>query len=197
VPIFKYLVFAVLLLITSCIADRGLSKRYFDYSAQDGCNPPNIGHRLGGDFEIFPDNSAQGMRGISGMQKSTCFKHWELDVNQALDAIVLLHDSVYRGTPVIKLRKSELPDNTLDITEFVEQFSQMSIIKPVIIDLKYMPKNNSWVKVKQVAESIKNQHQVAVWFITSKHQVSNMEGICSVMNGEFDIMLYGRGGKLC
>ena len=186
-----------ILLVAACTVNRPPPQRYFDYSGADGCNPPNIGHRLGGDIGNFPPNSIEGMRAIESRQDSKCFKNWEFDLNQAKDGVVLFHDNSFQGRAVIGLSVSELPMGTLDTKVFAVEFAKLNIVKPVIIDIKNILNPSCWVTAIELARSIRSGHQVDVWFTTSSQQAKRMTGICSVIAGEFDIMLYRQGGRLC
>ena len=94
---FTFFIFAILL-AAGCAGSS--DPRYFDYSGSDGCSPPNIGHRLGGDLDGLADNSLQGLRAIVDQQSSHCFKNWEFDLTESADGLVLLHDSTYENVPV-------------------------------------------------------------------------------------------------
>lgn len=110
--------------------------RYFDYSGKDGCTPPNIGHRLGGDLEQYKDNSIEGLHGIESQQNSSCFKNWEFDLTESGEGLVLLNFSQYSGSSVSRLTLDELPDGVVVVSQLLREFSRINVSKPIIIDLK-------------------------------------------------------------
>lgn len=189
---------AVLLtLLCSCQSLHSYDSRYFDYSGKDGCTPPNIGHRLGGDVGEFGDNTVEGLLGIAPLQRSNCFKNWEFDLNQALDSLVLFHDSAHNGKDISLLRRDELPEKTIDIDELSTAIQQIEMTKPVIIDLKTIRAANHWYRIRDLADQISKEQGVGVWFITSMENAKQMTGFCDIIRGRYQLLLYNQGGQFC
>ena len=192
------LMLAASIFMTACNSKENYpANRYFDYSGLDGCSPANIGHMLGGDLKGVANNSLNGMKYITSMQDLKCFKHWEFDVTPTSDDLVLRHDFLFNFQFVSTLTKAELPKDTVSLEVFVEAFKEISVIKPLMIDLKSVSRKSDFVKLKKAASDIRRAHNIDIWFITDQISALRMEGVCEVMAGEFDVMLYMKGGRLC
>lgn len=191
----KSLVALVCLLMIGCSESN--DPRYFDYSGNDGCSPPNIGHRLGGDLEKYSDNSIEGLRGIEGQQQSRCFKNWEFDLTESADGLVLLNSSNYNGLAVADLSVSDLPDGVVPPSQLISEFSRIVAIKPVVIDLKVIRSPQALRDAKRVAENLAASQDVEIWFIASEDNARQMPEVCAVLGADFDLLLYSRGGIYC
>ena len=185
----------LLFAIAGCSNQFTYTSTYFDYSGKDGCTPANIGHWLGGDLPGYASNTLEGMRAIESKQSSNCFKNWEFDVNQTADDIILWHDSTYNNVPLINTGTEKFEAPTLK--EFVLAFESLNVTKPVVIDLKTEIAELDWHKLLEAARSIRNQHEVPVWFLISPNLASNSLEVCGMVDQEFDILLYRRGGRVC
>ena len=190
-----FILIVLLLVVTGCSKPFNYTSTYFDYSGNDGCMPANIGHRLGGDLAEYRDNTLEGMYGIEKEQDSICFKNWEFDVNQTANNISLWHDKTHNGVPLIKVNSEKLDAPTLE--EFVLAFDDLNVIRPVVIDLKTELRLLDWLKLIKAARHIREQHKVPVWFLVSPNLGSKNKKVCKLINKEFDILLYRRGGNLC
>lgn len=183
-------------LVLSCSSQFNYTSTYFDYSGNDGCSPANIGHWLGGDLPEYSGNTLEGMRGIESMQSSRCFKNWEFDVNQTEDSLVLWHDSVHNNVPLLNTKAKDLP-NAPGLSQFVDAFEDIDVVKPVVIDLKTEITALDWEELLRTARTIREKHEVPVWFLISPHLAKNSSQPCAFIAGEFDVLLYRRGGPLC
>ena len=190
-----FIIFFLLFLVTGCSKQFNYTSTYFDYSGSDGCIPANIGHRLGGDLTEYGDNTLEGMNGIEKKQGSKCFKNWEFDVNQTANNISLWHDKTHNGVPLIQIDSEKLDTPTLE--DFVLAFDELKVIRPVVIDLKTELPLLDWPKLIKAARSIRKQHRVPVWFLVSPILGNENQKVCKLINKEFDILLYRRGGNLC
>ena len=193
---FRLYLFSSLIFLSGCVSQNSYTSTYFDYSGKDGCAPANIGHRLGGDLEKYSSNTLEGMHGIAPLQESKCFKNWEFDVNQTADIIILRHDSTYNNIPLLNI-KSEKISNALSLTEFVLAFDPIDVKKPVVIDLKSEISAFDWVLLIESARRIREKHKVPIWFIISQKLTGGSADTCQQVGGEFDILLYRKGGPLC
>ena len=171
--------------------------RYFDYSGKDGCSPPNIGHGLGGDLPGNARNTIEGMMAISSMQSSECFKNWEVDLNQAADVIVLSHDSTFGGRDLGLLSRDQLPEGISTLDEFASALVKLDLQKPLILDIKKVSNPDLWPEMRKAARTIKQHGKIPVWFTIDDIVADAHAGICAFLNGEFEVMLYRRGGPLC
>lgn len=176
----------VLLLAQAC--GTGTQQRYFDYSGKDGCTPPNIGHRLGGDISSFSDNSIEGLHGIASRQDSACFKNWELDLSEWNGNVFLSHDAIESDDEAASL---------VSFAEFENAFQTITAIKPIIIDLKYISSDTAFSQIISLSHEIRSHHEPDVWFVVSTENVEVLNKICSFVAGGFDVMLYRRGGYHC
>lgn len=171
--------------------------RYFDYSGSDGCSPSNLGHRLGGDLEQYSDNSLAGLRGIESLQGSPCFKNWEFDLTESADGLVLRNQSDHMGLPVSAFSIDNLPRGTVTASQLVREFSRVTAIKPIVIDLKKINSLQAMKEAKSVATQLALTQQTDIWFIASKLNASRMPQPCELLGGDFDLLLYSRGGDYC
>ncbi len=174
-----------------------ITARYFNTSGSDGCDPGNIGHRLGGDLEAYEDNTLSGMVGVERMQASRCFKAWETDLHQGTDAVLLSHDPVYRGYQVNRLRADDLPEGLVTLSEFTEAFLRLDLTRPLILDIKDVSNHVLWEQLRNAARTIESEGGIPVWFLISDAAADAHQGLCDFLNGEFEILLYGRKGSLC
>ncbi|MFT4613026.1 MAG: hypothetical protein ACI9NT_000160 [Bacteroidia bacterium] len=182
-------------LLVGCSSSPG--PRYFDYSGADGCSPPNIGHRLGGDLDQYSDNSLEGLLGIAHMQRSPCFKNWEFDLTESADGLVLRHDSQYNGLSVSALSLEDLPKATVSASQLLKAFSLRVATKPIIIDLKTLKTLPGLRQAKNIAEQLSATQTVDVWFIASKENTERGPDLCSVLGADFEVLLYSQGGPYC
>jgi hypothetical protein len=182
----KEIVLAVLLLHFGGVAHS--QERYFDYSGDDGCSPANIGHRLGGDFEQFESNSIEGMKGIASKQESLCFKNWEFDLSEWQGELFLSHDAI---------ESSAQRSSLVSLTEFESEFRSIKATRPIVIDLKHISSLSALEKLVPFARNIRSTQKPEVWFLVSPDNISVLDKICSLVSGEFDVMLYRRGGEYC
>ena len=163
-------------------------QRYFDYSGDDGCSPANIGHRLGGDLDNFEDNTIEGMRAITSKQSSTCFKNWEFDLSEWKGALFLSHDPIVSDNQISSL---------VSLTEFESAFKSVEVSKPIVIDLKYISTQVALEKIVPFVRNIRATQKQEVWFLVHPENVPALSEICPMISGEFDVMLYRRGGEYC
>jgi hypothetical protein len=181
----------------ACQSKDEYPNRYFDYSGKDGCSPPNIGHGLGGDLPGNAPNTLEGMMAISSMQSSDCFKNWEVDLNQAADVIVLSHDSTFGGRDLGLLSRDQLPEGISTLDEFASALVKLDLQKPLILDIKKVSNPDLWPEMRKAARTIKQHGKIPVWFTIDDIVADAHAGICAFLNGEFEVMLYRRGGPLC
>jgi hypothetical protein len=191
---FSIILVAVLI---GCGKQNNYNDRYFDYSGEDGCIPPNIGHALGGDLPDHMQNSLEGMNAIADLQSSRCFKNWELDLNQSQDYVVLSHDGIIEGVALETIETKELPTPIVSLDAFVSAFVKLKLSKPLIFDIKNVSNPEFWPELRQAARKIRDFGGIPVWFTLSEEASESHVGICSFMNGEFDVMLYPREGPMC
>lgn len=192
---FKLIFLSIIFLMACNPRENYPPDRYFDYSGKDACAPPNIGHMLGGDMEGLENNRLTSMHHIASMQGSNCFKHWEFDVTPSANGLVLMHDIWYGFQFTSRLKKEDLPADSL--ADFLEAFHALDISKPLMIDLKTVTEKDDLLELKDAALAIKNKHDIDVWFITDHISALFMKDACDILGKEFDIMLYFKGGKLC
>ena len=185
------------IILGACQTKNDYPNRYFDYSGKDGCSPPNIGHGLGGDLPGFARNSIEGMMAISSMQSSDCFKNWEVDLNQAVDVIVLSHDSAFGDRDLGSLSRDQLPEGISTLDEFTSALLKLDLQKPLILDIKKVSNPDLWPEMRKAARTIKERGKISVWFIIDGNDADAHAGICDFLNGEFEVMLYRKGGPLC
>lgn len=183
--------------LVSCTAYKSFDYSQIDYSGADGCQPFNIGHRLGGDLPGNTDNTLAAMYRVAEQQQHACFKYWEFDINQTSEELVLWHDIRLEGELLLRLSRSKLPPYTVSAEEFVTAFKTVRVTRPVVIDLKLIPDRALWPKLLQLARTIQLQHGVPVWFITSDLLVELYADLCPLLADEFDIRLYGGRGDFC
>ncbi|GGK57564.1 hypothetical protein [Amphritea balenae] len=75
--------------------------------------------------------------------------------------------------------------------------SWLKLIKPVAIDLKYIPDANRWPELILLARTIREQHNVPVWFLTDAPLVEVYSDLCDLLAGGFGIRLYAGQGDFC
>jgi hypothetical protein len=92
----------------------------------------NIGHRLGGDFREYKDNTLVGLEAISRLQDEDCFSHFEFDIMSALDYPVIFHDKKLNGVPL----KNYTSNQFLRLDTLMDTFESLDIYKRVHFDLK-------------------------------------------------------------
>jgi hypothetical protein len=180
--------FAFIVLSSSTIATAHSQQRYFDYSGKDGCSPANIGHRLGGDLDEFTHNSIEGMRAIASKQESHCFKNWEFDLSEWQGKLYLSHDAI---------KNTEQTHSLVSLQEFESSFSSVKAIKPIVIDLKSITSKAALEKVVTFARNVRSTQNPDIWFLVSPDNTPVLTKICPLASGEFDVMLYRRGGEYC
>jgi hypothetical protein len=191
-----YVAVPLFLLIIGC-SSKSDDPRYFDYSGADGCVPPNIGHRLGGDLPDNADNSIEGIHVIQDLQSSRCFKNWEFDLNESASGLVLMNSSEYNGFAIADQTLDQLPSEVVTAAQLTSAFSEIRVTKPIIIDLKTIKTPRGVQEAKDVAQKLLKQQAVDIWFISSKENASVMPDICRVLGRDFDLLLYDRGGSYC
>jgi len=185
------------LLVSGCSVKKPFSYDDFDYSNSAGCNPFNIGHRLGGDLAGNTDNTLQAMDAVASMQIDSCFKYWEFDVGQAADGLVVWHDMHVDQSPLLYTFSAELPAYAPSLEQLFQSFKRHKVIRPIVIDLKYIPDKRYWPELKHFAQRLQRANDVPVWFITSARMVEVYAEICEVVTPEFDIRLYAGKGDFC
>ena len=186
-----------LLLLSGCSAKKPFSYEEIDYSNNEGCNPFNIGHRLGGDLPGNTDNTLQAMDSVASMQIDGCFKYWEFDVGQSADGLVVWHDMHVNQSPLLYKASAELPAYVPSLEQLYHGFKTHDVIRPIVIDLKYIPDKRYWPELKSYAEQLQLANDVPVWFITSARMVEVYAEICELITPEFDIRLYAGKGDFC
>ncbi|WP_432474425.1 hypothetical protein [Amphritea sp. HPY] len=191
------LILTLTMLFSGCASTTSFSYADIDYSGKDGCQPFNIGHRLGGDLPGNTDNSLQAMIAVAPLQDQPCFKYWEFDVGQTEDSLMLWHDLRIGETLLMNLSSDRLPGYAPSLQQFEDSFHWLRVIRPVVIDLKLITDQRRWPRLRQLARNIRDQHDVPVWFITETAFVEVYTDLCDMLKGEFDIRLYGGKGDFC
>lgn len=163
-------------------------QRYFDYSGADGCSPANIGHRLGGDLAEYSSNSIEGMRYIVSKQDSPCFKNWEFDLSEWQGDLFLSHDA---------LKNTEHANSVVSLHDFEAAFISVNTTKPIVIDLKKISSREALEKIVIFAKNLRLTLKPDIWFLVSPDNTAVLNQICPLVSGEFDVMLYRRGGEYC
>jgi hypothetical protein len=176
------------ILLLSIAATAQSQQRYFDYSGKDGCSPANIGHRLGGDLDEFSHNSIEGMNNIAPKQDSHCFKNWEFDLSEWQGKLYLSHDAI---------KNTEQTQSLVSLQEFESAFSSIKVTKPIVIDLKAITSKTALEKAVTFARNVRSNQESDIWFLVSPENTPVLTNICPLVSGEFDVMLYRRGGEYC
>ena len=176
------------MLLSSAAGTTHAQQRYFDYSGKDGCSPANIGHRLGGDLDEFSNNSIAGMNYIANKQDSHCFKNWEFDLSEWQGELYLSHDAITDKEQIHSL---------VSLQEFESAFSTIKVTKPIIIDMKAISSKAALEKAVTFARNIRSTQESDIWFLASPDNTLVLTKICRLISGEFDVMLYLRGGEYC
>lgn len=116
------LILGLSMLFSGCVSTASFSYADIDYSGKDGCQPFNIGHRLGGDLPGDTDNSLQAMIAVAPLQDQSCFKYWEFDVAQTDDSLMLWHDLRIGETLLMNLSSDQLPGYAPSLQQFEDSF---------------------------------------------------------------------------